>query len=79
MVTFIFITLYIYYGGHTMKVERILTVSKLDDSEKAIDLTRHLSASQRISMVEDLRQEITKVTHHEYPQRLRRVLTISKR
>ena len=62
-----------------MRVERILTITKLDNSEKAIDLTRHLSMDERISMVEDLRQEITKVTHHEYPQRLRRILTITKR
>jgi hypothetical protein len=62
-----------------MKVERILTITKLNNSEKAIDLTRHLSGDERISMVEDLRQETTKVTHHEYPQRLRRVLTVIKR
>ncbi len=62
-----------------MKVERILTVTKLNNTEKAIDSTRHLSGDERISMVEDLRQEIAKVTHHEYPQRLRRVLTITKR
>ena len=62
-----------------MKVERVLTITKLKNSEKSIDLTRHLSRDERISMVEDLRQETTKVTHHEYPQRLRRVLTITKR
>lgn len=62
-----------------MRVERILSVTKLNNSEKAIDLTRHLSGDERVSMVEDLRQEITKVTHHEYPQRLRRILTIVKR
>lgn len=62
-----------------MKVERILSITKLKNSEKAIDSTRHIPMDERISMVEDLRQEITKVTHHEYPQRLRRVLTIIKR
>ena len=62
-----------------MKVEKILTVSKKNNNEKAIDFTKHLSGNERVSMVEDLRQELTKVTNNEYPQRLRRVLTISKR
>ncbi len=62
-----------------MTVERILTITKSRNFEKAIDSTRHLSGDERISMVEDLRQEITKVTHHEYPKRLRRVLTITQR
>ena len=61
-----------------MKVEGILSTAKINNSEKAIDFAAHLSAEERISMVEDLRQEITKVTHHEYPQRLRRILTIAK-
>ncbi len=61
-----------------MKVERVLTVSKINKDEKGIDLTRHLSGDERVSLLEDLRQEMSKVTHNEYPQRLRRVLTISK-
>ena len=62
-----------------MKIEKILTISKVNKAEKAIDFTRHLTHDERISMVEDIRQEITKVTQHGYPQRLRRVLTITKR
>lgn len=62
-----------------MKIEKVLTISKLNKVEKAIDFTRHLTHDERISMVEELRQEIAKVTQHEYPQRLRRVLTIAKR
>lgn len=62
-----------------MKVDRVLTVSKIDNNEKGIDFAQHLSGDERVSMVEDLRQEMAKVTPNEYPQRLRRVLTISKR
>jgi hypothetical protein len=62
-----------------MKVAGILTILKSDPGEKAIDSTRHLTGDERISMVEDLRQEMVKVTHYEYPKRLRRVLTIAKR
>ncbi len=50
----------------------------MDHSVKAIDLNNHLTGDEHVSMVEDLREEITKVTHIEYPQRLRRVLKIIK-
>jgi len=62
-----------------MKVEKVLTIAKFDPHEKAIDAARHLTHDERISMVEDLREEMAKIAHHEYPQRLRRILTIVKR
>ena len=62
-----------------MKLERILTIGKNNPAEKAIDLTRHLTGDERVSLLEDLKEEMAKVTHDAYPQRLRRVLTISKR
>jgi len=62
-----------------MKLIKTLSISKGHSNEKAVDFTKHLSGDERISMVEDLRMEISKVTHNEYPQRLRRVLTIIKR
>jgi hypothetical protein len=51
----------------------------LDNAEKACDHTRHLSGDQRVSMLEDLRREVSQVTHREYPQRLRRVFEVVKR
>jgi hypothetical protein len=62
-----------------MKIEKILTIEKSNRCEKGIDLTKNLSGNERVSLVEDLRREITKVRHYEYPLRLRRVLEISKR
>ena len=62
-----------------MKVEKILTIEKSDRNEKGIDLTKNLTGNDRVSLVEDLRREMTKVRHNEYPSRLRRVLEISKR
>lgn len=62
-----------------MRVERVLSISKLDNVEKGVDLTKHMSGDQRVSLLEDLRRQMTKVTHYEYPRRLRRVLEISKR
>jgi hypothetical protein len=62
-----------------MKVERVLTVSKMNNIEKGIDFTRHMSGEERVSLLEDLRREMTKVGHYEYPRRLRRVLEVSKR
>jgi hypothetical protein len=62
-----------------MQVDKSLSITKFNPHEKAIDTTRHLTPGERISMVEDLREEMAKVTHHEYPQRLRRILEIVKR
>jgi len=62
-----------------MKVERVLTVEKVNPNEKGIDLTRHLTGRERVSLVEDLRIEMAKVGKYEYPQRLRRVLEIATR
>jgi hypothetical protein len=59
-------------------MERILTVAKIDPNEKACDHTGHLTGGQRVSLLEDLRRELSKVTHHEYPQRLRRVFEVVK-
>ena len=62
-----------------MKVERVLTVERVDPNEKGIDLTRHMTGRERLSLLEDLRMEMSKVAKYEYPQRLRRVLEISHR
>ena len=60
-------------------MDRTLTVSRFDPNEKACDHTQHLTGDERVSLLENLRQEISKVTHREYPQRLRRVLEVVKR
>ena len=60
-------------------VKRVLTITKFDPNEKACDHTRHLTGSERVSLLEDLRREMSKVTHREYPKRIRRVLEIFKR
>ena len=62
-----------------LRLERKLTVSHINRNEKAVDLTAHMDALSRLSLLEDLRMEMAKVTHDEYPSRLRRVLTITKR
>ena len=62
-----------------MKVERLLSIGKRVRDEKGVDMTRSLSHEERLSMVEDLRREMSKVTHREYPRRLRRVLEVAHR
>jgi hypothetical protein len=62
-----------------MKFERVITVSRRDKDEKGIDVTRHLTGEERVSLLEDIRRDMAKVTHHEYPSRLRRLLEISQR
>ena len=58
-------------------MKKILSIGRTDFNEKGIDLTKNLSGNERVSMLEDLRQQISKVTQHEYPRRLRRVLEIA--
>ena len=60
-----------------MRVEKVLSVGRFDPDEKGIDLTRDLSGDERVSMVEDLRRQMAKVTQSEYPGRLRRVLEVA--
>ena len=62
-----------------MKIVRVLSVGKFDREEKGIDLTRALGGDERVSMVEDLRRQMSKVTKSEYPRRLRRVFEIARR
>ena len=62
-----------------MTFVKTLNISPIDHSEKAIDRHRHLSGDERVSLVENIRHEMAKVQNYEYPSRLRRVLTITKR
>ena len=62
-----------------MGIARVLTVGRLDPDEKGVDLTRHLSGDERVSLLEEHRREMSKVTQCEYPQRLRRVLEVAHR
>lgn len=62
-----------------MKIEKVLSVRRRDPNERAIDLTRHLSGQERVSLLEDVRREVAKATGSEYPQRLKRVLTVVRR
>jgi len=62
-----------------MRIERVLSVERVNPNEKGIDLARHMTAREQLSLLEDLRIEMSKVAKYEYPQRLRRVLEITKR
>jgi hypothetical protein len=62
-----------------MRIKKVLTIARQDRAEKGIDLTRHLSGDERVSLVEDLRREMARVQGYAYPRRLRRFLEISKR
>ena len=45
-----------------MRIAKVLSVARFDSEEKGIDLTIGLSGEERVSMVEDLRREVSKVT-----------------
>lgn len=61
-----------------MSLKKIVTVGRLQDREKAHELTAHLTPEERVSMLEDQRRQIAKALNYEYPRRLRRVLTVAK-
>lgn len=61
-----------------MKIAKVISVGRFDPAEKAIDFSRKLSGDERISMLEDLRRQMSKVTQNEYPRRLRRVFEIAR-
>jgi len=62
-----------------MKVKRVLSVGRLGDRERGVDQTRHLTAEERLSQLENLRIQICEVTQSEYPRRLQKVLEVVRR
>ena len=61
-----------------MRLKKILSVGRLEDREKAHELTKHISPEDRVSQLEDQRQQVAKVLGYEYPRRLRRILTVTQ-
>jgi len=61
-----------------MKLKRVLSVHNMSDNFRGARLTEHLTPSQRLSLLEDLRQEAARIFHYEYPKRLRRVLEVAE-
>jgi len=62
-----------------MKIERILTIAKGPKREKGIDLCKHLTPEERLSLLEDLRQEMAKITQEPYPHTVEKTLMIVRR
>jgi hypothetical protein len=50
-----------------------------DPQPKAFEQTAHLSGDERVSMLEELKYEMAAITGDDYSQRLRRILSYSKR
>jgi hypothetical protein len=63
-----------------MEIQKTLKIIKKNTiQEKGIDLSKNLSPDDRVSLLEDLRQQIYLNIKHEYPGRHQRVLTIIKK
>lgn len=62
-----------------MRVERVLSLGKLGEHVKGIDSTRDISPDERVSLLEDLREQVYTMVKHEYPRRLSRILTVIKK
>jgi hypothetical protein len=58
-----------------MKLKRILSIGNISDN---LGGASRLTPRQRLSLLEDLRQEMAWAFHYEYPQRLRRILKVVK-
>jgi len=62
-----------------MKIDRVLTIVKGPKRERGIDRCKHLTPEERLSLLEDLRQEMSKLTGQPYPRSVERTLTIARR
>ena len=62
-----------------MKVKRVIQVVRKDEVGKESDMTRSMTGDERVSLLEDLRREMSKVNQQEYPQKIQRVLTVVRR
>jgi hypothetical protein len=65
-------------AGKHMKLQRVLSVGKIGDGVSGARLTEHMTGDQRVSLLEDIRRDMAKVCHYEYPKRLRRVLEVAE-
>ncbi len=59
-----------------MKLQRVLSVGNMNDGFRGAIATKHLTPSQRLSHLEDLRRDAARIFNYEYPKRLRRVLEV---
>ncbi len=62
-----------------MHIKKVISYCRNDERELAIEQTRHLSGAERISLLEDLRQNVYSKVKHGYSRRLRRVIEIIER
>ena len=62
-----------------MKLQKVITVGHIGDGLHGAQLTKHMTGNERISLLEELRQESARIFHYEYPRRLRRVFEVVNR
>jgi hypothetical protein len=61
-------------------LKRIISYGRMGDTQqKGYQQTSPLSGDERVSLLEELRYELSSVTGNDYSQRLRRVISHSKR
>lgn len=63
---------------NSMKLKRVLSVGNISDNFSGARLTEHLTGNQRVSLLEDIRRDMARILHYEYPRRLRRVLKVTE-
>jgi hypothetical protein len=61
-----------------MTIKRVLSIGHISDGLRGAKLTEHLTGSQRLSLIEDLRRETAEAFHRAYPKRLRRVPEVAE-
>lgn len=66
--------------GKFFPLKRVISYGRMGDTQpKGFERTSHMSGEERVSLLEELRYELSTVTGNDYSQRLRRVLSYSKR
>jgi hypothetical protein len=62
-----------------MALKKIISIGQIKARERGIELTKDLTPNERVSLLEDLREQTYLAIKHEYPKRLRRILEVVKR
>jgi len=58
---------------------RVISYGTINDPQpKGFQQTLHMSGDERVSLLEELRYEISTVTGNDYSQRLRRIISYSQ-
>ena len=62
-----------------MKIERKITLGRINEKVKHSDYTKNLTGEERMSLLEELRYDLGKFLDYDYSGRFNRVLSVVER